>query len=81
MKNWKEITFAYCYDCGYGEKGCISQNNSFENAFRLSGMSNEEEFISKLDYFNGWFELFNGTHFIIEQANFDREDWEGSQDY
>jgi hypothetical protein len=78
---FKLRTFYLCYDCGWGEKGITEYECSYDHMFDIITRTYDTE---KAEWWaeqeDGHVEIGNDTY-VLDNFNFEEEDWEGSDDW
>lgn len=79
--DFKNQTFYYCYDCGWGERGVHEYDISFAQAREIIADRASEETAAKWEAdADGYYE-FRPDYYMISKAAFVEEHWEGSEDW
>lgn len=81
MLPFRENTFFYCFDCGWGEKGVHEGWLTFDAAYSIiedrAGKEAADNWVEEEDEHCE----FRPDYYMISERMFDRDEWEGSDDY
>jgi hypothetical protein len=72
VMKFKDKTFYYCYDCGYGERGVSERGISYDEAFYLL-KGDAAKWAARED---GFFKV-GVNHYMVASDEYIEEDWEG----
>lgn len=81
LKEFKDLLFFHCYDCGWGERGVHARLLTFDEAYKVilygaSKAAADEWAHSEYDEFD-----FGISSIMISKRAFVEADWVGSNDY
>lgn len=78
---FKDRSFNYCFDCGWGEKGVHNVGLTYAQAFDIiKSLASEESALRWAKEEDNYWE-FRVDYYMVADCEFHEDDWEGSQDY
>lgn len=78
---FKNRTFNFCFDCGWGEKGVHDVNLSYAEAYTLLTLNSSEETAQRWTKNEDTYFDFKVHSYMVADCDFVESDWEGSLDY